>query len=496
MQEEKFIIFKLVEEGKISAEEGLALMEALEKSDDEAGEATDVVVNVSGDATADVSVDVAADATVDVRIDATAESEEASAGAAAVGSADTTTDAKAGVPAGAPGPEAGSEPGGSERSSKADDGAGRGADGGAGGQADGKDWTFQFSKELGDQIRESIRLAMRHMPQMKEELKENWKVIQKDLKRSLSEVRDEMRRGVHIDLSGLKRAFSRFEGHEFVEKIEGEWDEGVTHPRLQLLTKNGSIAVRGWDEPRYQIHLRKHVRGVTDETEARSVAQGSVTVEQEGDAVEVIVHPSDRISVSIEAFLPRDKVYALSALTRNGGVVVDGLKTTDAKVGSTNGGISVKQLSAESLTVTTTNGGIVGEWVDAEKTHVSTTNGGITWEGRLEDATLSTTNGGISLRPQTPNGKAKIKAHTTNASVKAVLPGGRDLGLRVRASGAPVVTEGDARIQWTVEKGEEHFRRRVHGESANFAVAERSLSLEVETTNGRVTIVDREEETS
>lgn len=481
MRDERYIILKMLEEGKITAVEAMALLEALEEN---LQSETDVTEN--GDPVASADQGEAHDEARRAVLSSVENTEESGDGAQAAGPGD-------GVGTKQDDSEASTDTTRQEEEKR--EGEDPGSQQRAGQTASGtKDfnWSNIFPKDLGDQIRESVQTALKNMPHLTEELKENWKVVKRDIKRSLSEVRDEVNKGVSIDIGGIKRVLYRGRPtHEYVERIDGTWKEATGPIKVQLLTQNGSIAVRGWDEPHYQITVRKHVRGIPDEDEASSLAKEAVKVDKSDDGIEIVVLPKDHVSASIEAYLPREKLYHLTALTRNGGLIIEQIKSDETKAASTNGGASVKSITARRLEVRTTNGGIVSEDIDGGEVVVTTTNGGIRWQGRAERASLETTNGGVVVEPKAPQGKGELRVRTTNASLEVVLPADDSLGLRVRASGMPVEGTGTQSIAWNVQKGDIGFPRQVTGETPGFDRAERSLNLDLETTNGRVWIRNR-----
>lgn len=69
-----------------------------------------------------------------------------------------------------------------------------------------------FSWELAQQIRESIQSAMRGVPQITEELKENLQDVREEISHSLKEVREEIKKGPLVDVSGLKHLFANVFG--------------------------------------------------------------------------------------------------------------------------------------------------------------------------------------------------------------------------------------------------------------------------------------------
>ena len=337
-----------------------------------------------------------------------------------------------------------------------------------------------FSRELANQIRESIQSAMRGVPQITEELRENLNDVREELSQSLKGVREEIKKGPLVDVSGLKHLFSNVFGrgpsHEFEQQVKGVWPQGV-QPKIEFLTKNGSISVDGWDEPHYRVIVRKWVY-CHDEEEAKQIAARAVHITSDEHGLQVICREADRLGVSIEAKVPRSHVYSLEAVSTNGAVNVEGVEVMSAKATTTNGGVHVKKVAGERLDVSTTNGRIACEEIQVNSVDARTTNGGITWDGSALEAKLQTTNGGIRLSPKLPrrataaDGEtdsgsaaqaagattAHYTAETTNAGIDVRLPADPGLGVRFESKGRGVDLGGETH-RFAITAGSRMVRR-------------------------------------
>lgn len=200
--------------------------------------------------------------------------------------------------------------------------------------------------------------------------------------------------------------------------LEGSFDRTFdVRPgsRVTLKNTNGHIVVRGWDQPRVQIHAHKRV-------ESRDAKLARETF----DALKIEPTPSSN-GLDIDTVYPRREQGFFDWIAgTNVNMSVDYELTvprmTDLRVDNTNGSIDISNVRG-STRVVNTNGHIellqgAGD-IDAE-----TTNGGIRAE--LLEITgkpirLETTNGRISVAlPRSL--AANVDAATTNGSIKTDLP--------------------------------------------------------------------------
>lgn len=403
-----------------------------------------------------------------------------------------------------------------------------------------------FSWELAQQIRESIQSAMRGVPQITEELKENLQDVREEISHSLKEVREEIKKGPLVDVSGLKHLFAnvfgRGPGHQFEEQVKGVWPKG-TQPKIECATKNGGITVQGWEEPYYRVTVRKWVDW-HDEDEAERVAAEAVKIVTEEDGLRVICREGDRVGATIDLMLPKDYVYTLSATSTNGAVSLQEIRVTEGRASTTNGAVRVKKVKGERIGVGTTNGRISCDDVQVKTIEAQTTNGGITWDGSAEEARLRTTNGGIRLAPALPreatsgaaNGRpgaglseapdseavgavtgagpqtagaaataaaggagwdestgagaqpitGRYWAETTNAGIHVKLPADPELGVRFEAKGRGIDLGGEKHrfeISGELKHGPTQF---VTGSTRAYENARRRMSFQLKTTNGSI----------
>ena len=201
-------------------------------------------------------------------------------------------------------------------------------------------------------------------------------------------------------------------------------------------SKNGGVAVKGWDRNDVMVRARVQTAAAT-QSEAEQLAK-QITIETAGGKI-AATGPANRQdshwSVSYEIFAPRRSDLSLEAY--NGGISIADISGRIEFTGH-NGGVVLRRVGG-SVRGGTTNGGLVvelaGDRWDGETLDVKTTNGGIVmsvpenYSAHLETATV---NGHLSIDfPVTVQGRITreiavnlgsggptVRATTTNGGVK------------------------------------------------------------------------------
>lgn len=357
--------------------------------------------------------------------------------------------------------------------------------------------------DLAAQISEAIQAALRSVPNITEDVRESWNEVRKDLVQSLREMREEMKKKKLIDLSGLSHLVSHMRevgfgpAHEFEERFSGSFDAAGV-PDVELISKNGSLTVIGWEQPSYEVVVRKKVYG-RDEEAARRVADEAVVVEKDAFRLKVDGRATGAVTVSAEVRLPRRQALALAATTSNGSVLLEGLTLKEGRATTTNGSVRVRSVSAERLVAATVNGRVEGRSVVAEEAEVSSVNGSIDWDGQAQRALIKTVNGAVRCTPSLPaagadSGHGEWEVRSVNGSVRLLLSPAADVGVSVSASGRLVeVDDGAHGLRAEREDGPGGARRQVHAKSPGYEEAPRRLDVCAKTVNGSVRVADRRE---
>lgn len=503
MREERLFILKMLEQGKINAQEAAALLEALEAgARDEESEESEEAKHKEPAGEEQVA------ARKEERPEAGDQGAAASSGAAPEQSAQEAAHGEGANGAGAAGGAAG---GGECMDGQAGAAGKQAEESGAGGRSGAKErrdevrfelkWS-ELSREIAQQVREAVQAAMRGMPQIKEEIKENLNEVREELEQTFKEVREEIRKGPLVDVSGLRNLlgnlFGRGPSHEIEDEVSGVWAQDA-RPRLELRTKNGNVTVSGWDEPHYRVTVRKWVHAASEE-EAKRLAAEAVRVVTSDRGIEVSCREDHRVSASIEAKVPKRLVYEeLLASSTNGAVAIEGVRVGEARASTTNGAVRVRDVSGDEIEVETTNGRISCEGVHARELKASTTNGGVTWEGSALRARLRSTNGPIRLAPELPAATeaaggeaggepvtAEYTAETTNAGIHVRLPAEPGIGVRFESWGRGVDLAAEEERFTIADQSKDAGWHFVSAETKGYDRSARRMLLRLKTTNGSV----------
>jgi len=357
-------------------------------------------------------------------------------------------------------------------------------------------------QELAAQIRDAIRAAMRSVPHVADELRENWHEVRHDIQQALRdikrEIKEELGRGPLVDMSGLSELFQNLRGvtrwpaRESEEVLTGELTGEA--PRVRLVTKNGSISMRGWEQPGYKVVLKKRVY-VEDEDEAEELARSAVAASASGDKLEVLVRESSKISVSIEAWLPKERGIVAEAMSQNGAVTLEGMTLLEGSLSTTNGAVRVKEASARRLDLSTVNGAVSVDGAAAEKLEASTTNGGVVWSGAAREASLKSVNGSIRVDAEFSDSwgsaaESRYRLECVNGSLRVAVPGDPSVGVRLEARGRRIDL-GGAEDAFELERepgAGPGSSRRLAGATRGFEGAPKRLIVEATTLNGAVRV--------
>lgn len=160
----------------------------------------------------------------------------------------------------------------------------------------------------------------------------------------------------------------------------------------------------------------------------------------------------------------------LSANTKNAAIRARSISATHIHFETTNDKVHAEDIHAQNLTMITTNDSIKTAAIDAEHIYMKTTNAGL----KLEDTLIC----GSQLFWE---GERVIEAYTTNGGIKFALPEGTGLSLEANTNGGKV--NCDVPLY-----GAEGNKTYVKGESINFATSGRRLRTRLHTTNANIKI--------
>lgn len=215
--------------------------------------------------------------------------------------------------------------------------------------------------------------------------------------------------------------------YEFPEELTGEW--AADQVPVRVMTGNGRVEIKGWDQPGYKATITVKANGATEE-EARTRAKDAYTVSADENRFELDARRGDNtwnnIAVHLTLMVPKGKRYLVEARTGNGKVELDQLLTVESRVNTGNGRIRLIGGAHDRVHVKTGNGSVEVA-ADVGDLEASTGNGSVTVTpagNRDQNLRLSTGNGSLEIETsQLPSGFGlKLDAHTGMGTVNIGLP--------------------------------------------------------------------------
>ncbi|HET7560046.1 MAG TPA: DUF4097 family beta strand repeat-containing protein [Limnochordia bacterium] len=376
MNEERMIILKMIEEGKITAAEGAALLEALHDG-----------------------------RPVDVRPPA----DQADQAAGAFGPAEPQ----------ATGDGSSADEDGSAKSKPSGDSPVWG---------EGLRQMAEGVRQAGDAARIEARKAAevtRH------ELKRVAAQVRDEVVAHRPAFEDIMRRA----LSGIDfdwRSFADGGGKQtVVDEVQGDF-VGEGPFALDLQTRNGDVVVESWSQSGYRVQTTAKVKA-SDEAQARRLVSEQLQVQCTAEGIRVHTGDDRRLrSVDVRVWVPAALAYELKARTTNGNVKLHDLRATALEAETVNGSVRSDRLQGERAKVGTVNGSLTLEGFEFDELKMRSVNGALRLSGRSRTAELDTTNGAVHLalsagpeareenyRLSTTNGGIRVSLGGVNAQVTA-----------------------------------------------------------------------------
>lgn len=256
---------------------------------------------------------------------------------------------------------------------------------------------------------------------------------------------------------------------EFPSELTGDFTAEVVP--LRLVTPNGRIELKAWDEPGYKAEILVKTGGANQE-EARQRANDAYTVVANETQFDFEAKRWnwnwDNQVVHVTLYVPRNKKYQLEARTGNGNILMDEAFLVDAKVTSGNGKINF-------------SGG-------ADRMAIRTGNGSVDILGDVADLEAGSGNGSITV---TPNGDRHqyMRLNTGNGSLTVVTNRlASTTGYKVDAStGMGSVTLDMPAMQF--ERNSQNFaNKHVIGQTAGYESAAVQVSIHARTGLGTISI--------
>lgn len=257
-----------------------------------------------------------------------------------------------------------------------------------------------------------------------------------------------------------------------VEKVlEGTFAEESRGIDVEATTSNGSITIEPWDETGFRIEVRAHVRMAGgDPKAAQAKLDEDLEYETTAGGLRIKCNAGGAISgASLTMRLPRKLQYDLALETSNGKVEI--------------GSLDCSTIEAE-----TSNGRITLDETRAATAELETSNGRIQCTGTARKLTAETSNGRIVVAPGKISGEAKYELETSNGSIEVQLATDAEVGYSIEAEtslGGIHVDLPD--LVYRVNSGGMGHREVVAITSGYDEKANR-LRIKAETSNGSITV--------
>lgn len=286
------------------------------------------------------------------------------------------------------------------------------------------------------------------------------------------------------------------------EMVEGELPPGDDPIAVEAASMHGRVTVQAWEGPGYRVFLEGSA------AEGRSPAGGRwLQVDADGGALRIgVPEGAERhVRAQLTVELPVGRTYRLAVRSVHGRVELKGLRCDAVEAKTTHGRVRAEALKARSAEFETKNGSIVLRGVEADESiyaaskngrvelkdvraarrvEAESKNGRIEAEAGAPELALTTRNGSILLDAPAellPEGDAHWALETKNGEVAVRLPERPDVGVRVSGrAGHGRLRVGHRRVEASRSGPGE-----IEAATPGFESCERRIHLDLETHNGQ-----------
>lgn len=253
--------------------------------------------------------------------------------------------------------------------------------------------------------------------------------------------------------------------------FDGSFAADVTEPSITLQLTNGDANVQVWDRDTYQIVVRARARGWSQNDAEKALERADLQPRLSATGIVFTVPRAplgfSRVEAEVDVFLPESRYAELRVETLNGSLDISTPVITDrAFLKTLNGRITVMGLMArQSAILDTLNGRISGTLMASE-------------------AQVSTANGEIELDLGSLDGRYRLSALNGHISLRVAPDPLSNTGYSVTAKS--LFGSVDVRLPEFTFSEQDH--RRVEGATSNFTTAATKITIQANTTNGRIQI--------
>ena len=371
---------------------------------------------------------------------------------------------------------------------------------------DVKESLYQMKTEMKEAAREAKRIAKEAAREARIRAKEMERTAREQARQRREQIKNETMRDLHEErrhyqegdldleeslrttldgvggivtsvLSGVEKAFgfNVFDSsYTFEEQIEGTFGDSANKKAdfIHIQTANGKVECLGWNREDFRLILVKKIRAGSEE-EARAKAESRVTVSHTDSGLIVDGKSLNGINsgMSVELWLPKNRVY-------------------DFTLDTGNGRIALEDVNAESIEVRTSNGRVSMVGVEGKVAHLRSSNGSIRCDGGIPLLTAYTSNGSISVA-STDSDSNTFELTTTNGTIRVRVPDCDDLAHDFDLS----TSFGKVKVDLPGAVGgyQATAKNRLVDTSTGFDTYSRKLRLAAVTSNGNIVVNPDEE---
>jgi len=298
-------------------------------------------------------------------------------------------------------------------------------------------------------------------------------------------------------LSKLPKVLARMpffgyeESQEFQSVFRGPVGPGEVLP-VHISSTHGPIHVEGWSEDGYQLTVVQRLRGNDRELLSTRLFDIGWTDGAEKAEFKLAVPNLSDVSISLHLLVPKERMYEVELLSKNGSLRLENLQGTDIRLETVNGSTRVHSVHAHGIRGEGGNGFCEMRNVSARSIRYSLGNGSFRASLSSDEVDLLTTNGSVHVRVLDVKGLARYRLRTTNGAIKVNFPPGPDLGLalNLQTSVGRITTETRSLDVSRLERQGGGSVFTAH--STDYGTKTDKLDLEACSTSGSIVVSERE----
>lgn len=354
-----------------------------------------------------------------------------------------------------------------------------------------RDMRYTLETEGANEVRQAMRVAGNEFNAGMRELRDGLNEGARELRNGLQEGMKEMRKAfkgkdLKNILGGIFGSFGHhWPGYVFEDEIKSDFDL-EKDCFIDIRTNNGKIEVIGSDREDYQVILKYEI-AADNEEEAKRLKSSMVQISVDPTHLKLEPSESRHGSVSVKLLVPANLHGEYKLKSSNGMIGVSNLKSDcTVEMTSSNGRLEVANVRVAKLNGRTSNGRIEVKDVASEHMDLQSSNGSIFLDGICEEVMGRTSNGSITVYPHITDA-GNLKLHTSNGRVKVVVA---DAGVGVDIEAK--TTMGSITLAFPelvyIRQVQQHGRRDYKAHSTNYETAEKKIQIEANTSMGSIYI--------